>query len=106
MRDVHLKAYADAGFNVVAITSRTPEIAHEVAELRGIPAVYESLDEMLRDPAIEILDIAVPPDQQLEVVRQAARRGSQLKAILAQKPLAVTYDEAAEIVRLCEERNI
>ncbi len=33
MRDVQLKAYADAGFNVVGITSRTPETANEVAAL-------------------------------------------------------------------------
>jgi predicted dehydrogenase len=106
MRDVHLKAYADAGFNVVAITSRTPEIAHEVAELRGIPRVHETLEDMLEDPAVEILDVAVPPDKQLEIVRTAMRRGRHLKGILAQKPLAVNYEEAVEIVRLCEERGI
>lgn len=106
MRDVQLKAYADAGYNVVGITSRTPEIAREVADLRGISRVYETLGEMLRDRAIEILDIAVPPDQQLGVVREAVRHGRHLKGILAQKPLAVNYDDAVEIVRLCEERQI
>jgi predicted dehydrogenase len=106
MRDVQLKAYADAGFNVVAITSRTPEIAHEVAELRGIPRVYDMLGEMLADPAVQILDIAVPPDQQLQIVRQAVRHGAHLKGILAQKPLAVSYDDAAEIVALCERRHL
>lgn len=106
MRDVQLKAYADAGFNVVAIASRTPEIAHEVAELRGIPKVYDTLEQMLGDPAVEILDIAVPPDQQLEVVRRAVQRGTHLKGILAQKPLAVTYRDAAEIVELCERRTL
>lgn len=106
MRDVQLKAYAEAGFNVVAITSRTPEIAHEVADLRGIPRVYDTLREMLADPAVEILDIAVPPDQQLEIVRQAVHHGAHLKGILAQKPLAVTYAHAAEIVALCERRKL
>ncbi|HEY3625013.1 MAG TPA: Gfo/Idh/MocA family oxidoreductase [Terracidiphilus sp.] len=106
MRDVHLKAYADAGFNVVAITSRTPEIAQEVADLRGIPRVCESLEEMLDDQNVEILDIAVPPDKQPEIIRTAVRRGKYLKGILAQKPLAVHYDEATEIVRLCEARQI
>jgi len=106
MRDVHLKAYASAGFNVVAITSRTPEIAREVADLRGIPRVYESLEAMLDDPAVEILDIAVPPDKQPQIIRTALQRGKHLKGILAQKPLAVTYNEAVEIVRLCEERHL
>jgi len=106
MRDVHLKAYADAGFNVVAITSRTPEIAREVADLRGIPRVCESLEEMLDDPNVQILDIAVPPDKQPEIIGTALRRGKYLKGILAQKPLAVNYDDAAEIVRLCEARRM
>ena len=106
MRDVQLKAYADAGFNVVAITSRTPEIAHEVADLRGIPRVYDTLEQMLGDAAVEILDVAVPPDQQLEIVRQAVRHGRHLKGILAQKPLAVTYADALEIVSLCEQRKL
>jgi predicted dehydrogenase len=106
MRDVHLMAYASAGFNVVAITSRTPEIAQEVADLRGIPRVYETLEEMLEDESVQVLDIAVPPHKQLDVVRIATRRGKHLKGILAQKPLAVDYRQAAEIVRLCEERQL
>jgi predicted dehydrogenase len=106
MRDVHLNAYARAGFNVVAITSRTSEIAREVADLQGIPRVYESLEEMLGDPSVEILDIAVPPDKQLEIIRTAVRRGRHLKGILAQKPLAVNYEQAVEIVALCAARGI
>ncbi len=106
MRDVQLKAYADAGYNVVAIASRTPEIAREVADLRSIPRVYETLEEMLGDPAVEILDIAVPPDKQLDVVRRAVQGRHNLKGILAQKPLAVTLDEAAEIVRLCDSAGV
>ena len=63
MRDVQLKAYTAAAYNVVAITSRTPEIAREVADIHGIPRVYDTIGEMLQDPAVEILDIAVPPDR-------------------------------------------
>jgi predicted dehydrogenase len=106
MRDVQLKAYADADFNVVGITSRTLEIAREVADLRGIPRVYETLGEMLRDPDVQILDIAVPPDRQLEVVREAVEHGVHLKGILAQKPLAVDYEHARQIVELCKGRGL
>lgn len=101
MRDVQLKAYADAGFNVAAITSRTPEIAHEVADLRGITKVYDTLPDMLHDPEVQVLDIAVPPHSQLDVVRMALEHGKYLKGILAQKPLALNYVSAAQIVELC-----
>jgi predicted dehydrogenase len=106
MRDVQLKAYADAGYRVAAILSRTPESAREAAKLRGIPRVYERVEEMLEDPAIQILDIAVPPDRQLAIVRQAVERGRHIKGILAQKPLAVTYREAVETVRLFGDAKI
>ncbi|HEY1217084.1 MAG TPA: Gfo/Idh/MocA family oxidoreductase, partial [Bryobacteraceae bacterium] len=106
MRDVQLKAYADAGFKIVGITSRTPEIAREVADLRGIPKLYDTLPEMLQDPEVEILDIAVPPHRQLEIVRQAVEKGKHLKGILAQKPLALNYRDAHEIVELCRQRGL
>ena len=106
MRDVQLPAYRRAGFNVAAIMSRRPDVAREVAELRGIPRVYETLDEMLNDPDIQILDIAIPPDRQLELVRGAVTRGKHLKGILAQKPLAMTYQAARETVRLCQQHGI
>lgn len=105
MRDVQLKAYLEAGFNVTAITSKTPEIAREVADLRGIPRVYDTLEQMLEDPAVEILDIAVPPDQQRSVIERAVE-GHHLKGILAQKPLAVNYQDAVGIVELCEQRGL
>ncbi|HEX4167975.1 MAG TPA: Gfo/Idh/MocA family oxidoreductase, partial [Bryobacteraceae bacterium] len=101
-----LKAYADAGLNVAGIYSRTPEIAREVADLRGIPRTYETLHQMLADPGVEILDIAVPPDAQLGIIEQAVREGTHLKGILAQKPLAVTYRQAEAIVQLCEQRGL
>ena len=77
VRDCHLVAYAEAGFRVAGITSRSIDKAREVAELRGLPRVYESLDEMLDDPAVEVVDIAVPPHEQPGVIdRVLARRAS------------------------------
>lgn len=106
MRDVQLRAYIDAGFNVTAITSRTPEIAREVADRYALPKLYQTLPEMLCDPEIEILDIAVPPGDQVHIIRQAVEQGRYLKGILAQKPLALNYADACEIVRLCRKRGL
>lgn len=105
MRDCHLVAYRDAGFNPVAIASRTYENAKAVAGLRGIPKVHETWERLIRDPEIEILDIAVPPDRQLEIVRQAVKQ-KHIKGILCQKPLAMNSQEAREIVELCEEAGV
>jgi predicted dehydrogenase len=105
MKDIHLVAYAEAGFNVVAIASRTPANAQTAADERGVETVYDTWQELLDDERVEILDIAYPPDQQLGIIREAVKR-PHIKGILAQKPVAFTLDEAVEIVRLCDEAGI
>src|SRR6476660_3341371 len=72
MRDCHLVAYRQAGFNPVAITSRNLENAKAVAAQHQIPRVHASIDALLADESIEILDVAVPPDKQADVLRRAA----------------------------------
>src|SRR5215213_7498397 len=97
MRDCHLVAYRNAGFNPVAIASRNPDTAREVATRHAIPTVHPSIGDLLADPSIEVLDIAVPPDVQPGVIHKAAERGT-VKGILAQKPLAMSVREAAGCV--------
>jgi predicted dehydrogenase len=106
MRDCHLPAYRKAGFNPVAITSRSKEPANELARAFAIPCVVSSLEELLANPAVEILDIAVPPAAQPALILQAAQSGRHLRGILAQKPLAMTFGEAAECVEACRHTGI
>jgi predicted dehydrogenase len=105
MKDIHLVAYGEAGFNVVAIASRTPANAGAAADERGVETVYDTWQELLDDERVEIVDVAFPPDQQLGIVREAVKR-SHVKGILAQKPVAFTLDEALEMVRLCDEAGV
>jgi predicted dehydrogenase len=106
VRDCHLVAYAEAGFRVAGITSRSIDKAREVAALRGLPRVYESLDLMLDDPAIAVVDIGVPPCDQPDVIdRILAHRGS-VRGILAQKPLAMSYDLAQRLVDACKAAGV
>ncbi len=105
MRDVQLVAYRDAGFNVVAIASRNPAKAKEVAALRGIPKAHDSVQALLEDSSVEVLDIAVPPHVQPDIIKAAARQ-KHLKGILAQKPLAMSYEDARGAVEACHGAGI
>jgi len=105
MKDIHLVAYAEAGFDVVAIASRTPAHAQAAADERGIGTVHETWEQLLDDDRVEIVDIAFPPDQQLGIVREAVKR-PHIKGILAQKPVAFTLAEAIEMVKLCDEAGV
>lgn len=93
MAECHLAAYAEAGFEVVAIASRTRTRAEEVAQRWSIPKVHDTPDDLIRDEAVEIVDIAYPPDQQPALIR-AALKAPNVKGILAQKPLSLTLEEA------------
>jgi predicted dehydrogenase len=73
MADCHLVAYRQAGFNPVAIASRNPERARAVAERHGIPRCHATVADLLADESVEVLDVAVPPDAQPAVIREAVR---------------------------------
>jgi predicted dehydrogenase len=105
VNDCHLVAYRKAGFNPVAIASRTRASAERVAARHNISKVHDSYDDLLADPSIEVLDIAVPPNAQLALIKQACERKT-VKGILAQKPLGMNYAEAVEAVRACEAAGI
>jgi predicted dehydrogenase len=108
MRDCHLVAYGNAGFRVVGITgSPTGRArAEEVARLRGVPRVYDTVEELVEDPEVDVVDVAVPPHAALEVMRRICDAKRRVKGVLAQKPLGMNLAEAREIVERCEGAGI
>ncbi len=106
MADCHLVAYRNAGFNPVAIAARNRDYTQSIADRHDIKKVYSNYHDLLNDPEIEILDIAVPPQKQLQVIRDAVKHNDHIRGILAQKPLGVSFAEAKEIVKLCADAGI
>lgn len=106
MRDVQLVAYQNAGFETVAIASRNAAHAKEAAKLRGIARVHPTWQDLLQDTDVQVLDIAFPPDKQLEIVREAAKHTDHIKGILAQKPLAMNLAEARKAVQVCDDSGL
>lgn len=106
MADCHLVAYRAAGFNPVAIASRRPQHAREVAARHNIPRTYDHYRELLAEPRVEVVDVAVPPDVQLEVISEVVRHADHIRGVLAQKPLGTSYAEALKIVEMCERAGV
>ena len=99
----HIPAYRKAGFRMVAAYDIRREAAEEVARLAGTANVYDSLDALLADPAVDIVDIAVMPWAQKEVVEKAAAAG---KHMLCQKPLSDQFAQAVEIVDIAQRAGV
>src|SRR5690242_6283289 len=105
VNDCHLVAYRKTGFNPVAIASRHRERASQAAQRHNLAKVHDTYEQLLADPSIEVLDIGVPPNAQLDLIKAAYARKT-VKGILAQKPLGMNYGQAAEAVRACEAAGI
>ncbi len=75
MRDCHLVAYRQAGFNPVAIASRDPARAREVAALHGLARVHDTYEALLADPDVDAVYISLPNNLHHEWTIKALRAG-------------------------------
>ena len=98
-----LPCYRKHNLNVVGCYDINPKASATLAQKFGIPKVYGQLSELLADPGVEIVEIAVIPRAQLGLVRQIVAAG---KHVLCQKPLSDVFSDAVEIVRAAREAGV
>lgn len=85
---------------LVGVWTRRPEAAASFAERLGVPA-FPSYEALL--DAVEGVAFAVPPAVQGAYALQAARAG---KAVLLEKPVAETLDEAERLADAIDENGV
>lgn len=79
----HLPAYAAAGLDVVGLYDLDAERASTVAKKHGIETIYPSLEALLTDDRVVVVDIAVVADAQPDIIEAGIAAG---KHMLCQKP--------------------
>jgi predicted dehydrogenase len=97
----HAPAYRKAALTVTGAFDLDTALTAAFAERWNVRA-YRSLDELLADEAVTVVDIAVPPQAQPEIVRRALDAG---KHVMAQKPFALESTVAEELVALARTRG-
>ena len=90
-------------FEPVAVWSRRPERAQELADEFGVALGTADLDELLSAGGLEAVHVAGPVAQHAEVAIAAAGRGLH---VLCEKPLAASLDEAREVVAAIEAAGV
>ncbi|QDV23831.1 Gfo/Idh/MocA family oxidoreductase [Aureliella helgolandensis] len=70
-------------------------------EMQGLTA-YETLDEVLADPSIDLVDICLPPHLHAEAACKALAAG---KHVLCEKPLALSSTACDEIIAAAQAAN-
>lgn len=101
---LHLAAYKDYGWDVVAMTDLRQEAA--VArrdEFYPDAEVCEGLDALLERDDIDVVDIALHPEPRAGAIAAALEAG---KHVLSQKPFAIDLDTAESLVEQAEARGL
>ena len=91
------------GTEIVALCDLDAAQATQTVHRYGIPGMYSDAASMLDKERPDFLDIITPPQTHLELVTLAAGRGI---AVLCQKPLAPTTEEAHAIVETAAKAGV
>ena len=87
----------------VAVFSRDLARGQAFAQQTGIPRAYDRLDLMLSDPEVDGVYVASTNDRHHAEVLAVAAAG---KHVLCEKPLAMTMDQAREMVAACRSAGV
>ncbi len=88
---------------MIAVGSRDANKAKEFASIFNIPKYYGSYQEVIDDPEVEAVYIAVPNNWHAEWTIKAAEAG---KHVLCEKPIALDAEEATAMVKKCKECGV
>ncbi|KAH3688459.1 hypothetical protein WICPIJ_000598 [Wickerhamomyces pijperi] len=106
-KDVHLPIIQSqpTKFQASAAFNRTKAKAEEFATLASIDNahVFDSLDELLANEDVDLVDALLPVEYNLETITKAVKAG---KPIIIEKPIAATLEQAREIVKLTDATPI
>jgi predicted dehydrogenase len=91
------------GVELVAVCNRTRARAEEVAEKFGVPAVYDTAEELLASEPLDFVDIITDVDTHARFTLAAAEMGVD---VICQKPMAPSLDESKQMVQACRVSGV
>ena len=100
----HVEALRRLGFvEVAALAEAGQELAEEKAAMLSVGKAYGDYRDLLADPEIQVVHNCTPNFLHFEITRAALEAG---KHVVSEKPLAMTSEESAELVRLAKEKGL
>ncbi len=91
-------------FALVAVCDVDPVRREACARALGVPRAYAEADAMLAAEAPDVLCFATPPALRLPLVELGVKHG--VRAVLFEKPMALTLTEAARILARCADAGV
>ena len=100
---VHVEALRRLGVTVTGILGCDQNESLSAQKKLGLPKAYSSYEELLSDPAVNAVHLAVPNVLHYEMARQALLAG---KHVMCEKPLAMNSQQSAELVELARSTRL
>ncbi len=88
-------AAASPAIDLVAVADLRADVANEIAIKYGVPTVYGPAEELLADPSIEAVVLAMPAHVRTALALKAFAQG---KHLLTEKPVAMNADEVRQLL--------
>jgi predicted dehydrogenase len=94
---VHLQALRRLGVRIEGVLGSSPERGAERARALGVGRAYTSFEELLGDPKADVVHVTSPNHAHFPQVKALLSAG---KHVVCEKPLAMTSEQSAEMVRV------
>lgn len=88
---------------VYAVCDLVREKAASAQEKYKIPKLYDTMEELFADPAVDLVLNITRPYEHYEVTKAALNAG---KPVYSEKPLAATAQEGRELVKLAHQKGL
>ncbi len=95
--------YELGGVECVALYNRTRAKAEALAREFGIPAVYDTPEELLKHEQLDFIDIIGGVETHSPFVHLAAKHGL---PVICQKPLAPDLPTAEKMIKVCRQAGV
>lgn len=102
---IYLKNFKEVFKDVqlVAVCDLIRERAEKAKEEYGIPKIYDTMEEMFKDPEITLILNLTRPYQHYAVSKAALLAG---KHVYSEKPLGADLEEGIELVKIAKEKGL
>lgn len=100
----HAKSFLDLADRAEVRYAFSPSTARRQAFAAKFPfPLTDSLDQILADPAVDVVAILTPPNTHLEIVERCAKAN---KHVVLEKPLETTLGRSRAVVETCRRAGV
>jgi len=88
---------------LVSVMRRNGDLAGDYAKRHNVPKWTDNATELINDEEVNAVYVATPPSTHAKYAIEAMRAG---KPVYVEKPMAATYKECCEMIKVSEETGV